>query len=129
MRGWIKDTVYHKNEKESGKLRIGGASWSINLEEIKGLPITSIEYHTSEADYKISYDDAHAKGFVRVFRGEPKLIVPLKAWNIKSKVVEQPKKEEPNHEASINYTKDKPPQMQMLMRQDNKQSRNVRRSE
>lgn len=83
MRGWITDKTYRKNEQEDGKLKIGGGSWTINLQEIYGKPINRIEYITPKAIYSIDYQEAVSVGFVRTFQGEAKLIVPIKYWQVK----------------------------------------------
>jgi len=73
--------TYLKREQESQKLRIGGGSWSINLDE---LPPTAkqIKYITEEGTYQISVDDALAHGFERMLGGERKLVVPLGKWKL-----------------------------------------------
>lgn len=89
MRGWITDNQYHKNEKESGKLRLCGDAWSINLNEVLDKGITDIVYHTNKGRYLISYADAQAHGFVREFGGEQKLVVPVRHWQFDSLVLAQ----------------------------------------
>lgn len=80
MRGTLKDGIYTKHEDEDQKLRMGGGSWSINLDELpEGTQV--IEYITPKTSYVISKGDARRHGFVRVLGGEKKLIVPLKWWN------------------------------------------------
>ena len=83
MRGWIEDKTYYKYEDEGMKLRIAKGSWSINLEEIAGKPVEKIVYQTEKAIYTIGFHKARKHGFIRNFRGETKLIVPLKYWEIK----------------------------------------------
>lgn len=79
MRGTFKDGVYTKKEDESQKLRMGGGSWSINLDE---LPVGTkiIEYITPFERYAISMEDAFKHGFTRMLGGEKKLIIPVKCW-------------------------------------------------
>lgn len=69
-----------KKEKESGKLRMEGGAWSVNLDELPN--VSSIVYITEKHKYTIAYEDAFLHGFVRVFNGEEKLIVPEKYWAI-----------------------------------------------
>lgn len=71
-----------KYEKEQDKLRIGGGSWSINLDELPDEAET-IVYVTEDYGYRISVMGAKLRGFVRVLGGEQKLVVPLKFWERK----------------------------------------------
>ena len=80
--GFIIDETYYKHEKESGKLRMCGGSWTINLKEIND-SISLVKFKTEKAVYEIQLSLAERKGFVRKFNGEPKLIVPIKYWNKK----------------------------------------------
>lgn len=82
MRGIIKDGVYRKLENEKQKLRIGGGSWTINMDEIFGRKIREIVYQTPKAIYSISLEMAIEKGFNRNLGGENKLVVPLKYWKV-----------------------------------------------
>ena len=82
MKGYVKNRVYYKYEKETGKLRMGGGSWSINLDELDLNNVDKIIYITHYAQYEITLPDAMMKGFMRKFKGENKLIVPIKNWNI-----------------------------------------------
>jgi hypothetical protein len=82
MRGTVVGRVYVKYEKESGKLRMSGGSWSINLADINGKDFDSIKYVTEKSIYEISLEDAFRSGFERVFGGENKLIVPLIKWRV-----------------------------------------------
>jgi len=82
----IKDRKYIKHEKERAKIKFC-TGWSFNLEEI---PIYSIKpqidelvYVTEKNTYRISSEDAIAKGFVRVMGGEKKLVIPCKYWSTK----------------------------------------------
>lgn len=68
-----------KKEKEKDQLRMGGGSWSINLDELPET-VLMIAYHTEDYQYLISRGDAFAHGFERTLGGERKLIVPLKHW-------------------------------------------------
>lgn len=71
-----------KNEKENSKLKIGGGSWSINLDKIDLSDINEIEYITEKFRYTISTENAIGLGFIRILGGEKKLIVPIKYWEI-----------------------------------------------
>lgn len=79
MRGVLKDGIYTKYEDDQQQLRLGGSSWSINIEE---LPIEAqlIEYITPRTSYVVSRKIAFKHGFIKVLGGEKKLIVPLKWW-------------------------------------------------
>lgn len=79
MRGTLSDDTYTKKEDESNKLRLGGGSWTINLDELPDEAQT-IRYVTSLRAYAIGRDDAFEHGFVRQLGGENKLVVPLKFW-------------------------------------------------
>lgn len=84
--GKIIGKSYIKNEDEKQKLRMGGGSWSIKLDEISD-SIENIIYITSRGKYTIDKDIAIAKGFIRSMYtdgvAENKLIVPIKHWNFK----------------------------------------------
>ena len=80
MRFSIRDSILRKYEKESSRLRIGGGSWTIRREWISDPDIEIIEYETTKAVYFISRVEAIAKGFKRTFKGEDKLVVPIKFW-------------------------------------------------
>ena len=86
MHTQMQDNILTKKEKESSKLRLCGGSWSINLSEIKELTsinkvkVELIRYVTASHTYEILYEEALAKGFIRTFQGETKLIVPIKYW-------------------------------------------------
>lgn len=82
MKGYIKDRTYYKYEKESGKLRMCEGSWSINLDQLDLNIVEKIVYITSYAKYEVELADAMMKGFMRKFKGENKLIVPMKNWTI-----------------------------------------------
>ena len=75
------DTLY-KKEKESAKLRMGGGSWSINIDKQDLAKIKTIIYQTEKHKYTISTKDAMEHGFVRILGGEKKLVVGLKYWEI-----------------------------------------------
>lgn len=79
MHGTLIDDCYTKKEDESNKLRLGGRSWSINLDELPEHAQT-ICYKTVLETYVIGRDDAFRHGFVRQLGGENKLVVPLKFW-------------------------------------------------
>lgn len=71
--------VYVKNEDEKEKLRIGGGSWTIKIDELTD-EIELIVYITDKGKYGIKRARAEEKGFVRTFNGEEKLVVPVKEW-------------------------------------------------
>lgn len=79
MRGVLKDGIYTKSEDEKQKLRMGGGSWSINLDELPA-EATVIEYVTAIDRYTITKEDALRYGFMRMLGGEKKLVVPLSRW-------------------------------------------------
>lgn len=81
MRGQITNHIYVKKEKESGKLRMCGGSWTINLQEIEGRVVDKFIYYTEKGAYSIDYYKAFSKGFIKNFRGEDKLVVPIQHWN------------------------------------------------
>lgn len=85
--GQLKGDTWVKHEKEKDILRMGGGSWTINLDE---LPIgaMNVEYWTGSDVYTISLPDAHEHGFIRVMGGERKLIVPLKHWTLREEVID-----------------------------------------
>jgi len=85
MKLQIKGDVLHKYEKESSKLRIGGGSWTINLTEIGSTYINTFIYETTKATYTISSALAVEKGWEATFKGERKLVVPIKHWEVKEK--------------------------------------------
>lgn len=84
MHGIVKDGILIKHEKEKDILRMSGGSWTINLTEINkmGYP-RGVLYITEKAKYAIDLEEAMAKGFMRTFLGEEKLVVPLKYWRVK----------------------------------------------
>ena len=82
MYGQIEDRHYRKKEDESQKLRLGGGSWTINLDELKDKEIDEITLITRFYEYNISYAKAFTNGFIRVLQGETKLVVPIKHWDI-----------------------------------------------
>ncbi len=79
MRGVYQDGIYTKHEDEQQQLRLGGGSWSINLEELPA-DAKLIEYITPSASYVVSREDALKHGFVKILGGEKKLCVPVKIW-------------------------------------------------
>jgi len=84
--GKIIGKSYVKKEDEKQKLRMGGGSWSVKLDEI-GESVENIIYVTGKGKYTIDRDVAIAKGFIRNMstKGviENKLIVPIKHWDFK----------------------------------------------
>ena len=85
MHGMVDSGIYIKKESEKDKLRMGGGSWTINLDEINNQDIQSIVYFTDETIYRISYKNAFKKGWIKSLAGELKLIVPVKHWNKEAK--------------------------------------------
>lgn len=77
--GTVEGSKLVKHEKESSKLRMGGGSWTINLDTLPE-HVTDIEYVTDKATYRISRSEAFENGFVRILAGEKKLVVPLHFW-------------------------------------------------
>ena len=84
-KSYVKDGVLYKYEKESGKLRLSGGSWTINLDIINLDEIHRFSYITGDYIYEIQKDDALSGGFFRKFRGENKLVVPISKWKKRSK--------------------------------------------
>lgn len=78
--GVIVGGVLKKSEDEKNKLRMGGGSWTINLDEINNENIQVVEYLTKKAKYIIHIDKAVECGFERMLGGERKLVVPLGYW-------------------------------------------------
>jgi len=85
MHGLIDGDMYIKKEFEKDKLRMSGGSWTINLDEINNKEIKNIVYFTERNIYRISYNKAFDKGFVKQLAGELKLIVPIKYWRKEEK--------------------------------------------
>ena len=71
-----------KKEKESAKLRMGGGSWTINLDKYDLSKYEEIQYITPKCTYRISRADAVEHGFTRYLGGENKLVVPVKHWRM-----------------------------------------------
>ena len=84
-RNYIHNNVYYKYEKESGKLRMSGGAWSINVDKLNLDEINQLVYITEGFRYTIQTADAIKNGYFRKFGGENKLIVPLKKWVKESK--------------------------------------------
>ena len=78
--------VMHKKEKENAKLRLGGGSWTINLDKLDQMKVLpdGFVYHTEKGEYSITYAEAFKRGFVKTMRGEQKLVVPLKCWKFRA---------------------------------------------
>lgn len=83
MRGVLKNGVFTKTEKESGKLRMSGGSWSINLQDLDITRTDKIVYETESATYTISTTDALKYGWQMRLGGELKLVIPIKHWERK----------------------------------------------
>lgn len=80
MRGTIDGEIYIKHEDDQQQLRLGGNSWSINLQDLPD-SATLIQYITPSMSYVITRDKAFKHGFIKVFNNEKKLIVPIKHWH------------------------------------------------
>ena len=80
MKQFIKDGVLTKYEKESSKLRMGGGSWTINLDKVSLDFLTKVVYITNRYKYSIHTVDALNKGWIKILGGENKLIIPLRHW-------------------------------------------------
>ena len=78
-RQFMQGKTFVKYEKEADKLRMGGGSWSINLDTLPA-DAEAIIYITETNKYYITLADAWTYGFSRTLGGEKKLIVPLKSW-------------------------------------------------
>lgn len=79
MKGKIVNNIYYKKEKEKDKLRMSGGSWTINIAWLDN-QVDDIVYQTESAIYKITKQEAIDHGFVREFKGELKLVVPIRHW-------------------------------------------------
>ena len=84
----------YKREDELNRLRIGGSSWTINLDEIDIVDVKEFIYSTDVAIYKITRTKALEHGFKAIFQGETKLVVPVKYWSIQRIKKDIPKKED-----------------------------------
>ncbi len=84
-RHYINGDTFVKYEKESGKLRMSGGSWTINLDKIKLESVKYIRYITERFVYQISSTYATDKGYIRNFQGENKLVVPISNWKVKER--------------------------------------------
>ena len=80
--GFIENGTYYKKEYEKMKLRMGGGSWTIPTNEIKNHDIERIRYKTEANVYEIDLEDAWCSGWEGNFKGEDKLVVPIKNWTI-----------------------------------------------
>ena len=80
MKGIITNNgEYIKHEDEKDMLRMGGGSWTINLDwASEGVKV--ITYITEKNKYQITMEDAIKYGFERTFQGERKLVVPISKW-------------------------------------------------
>lgn len=72
--------IYYKHEKESSQLRMAGGAWSINLKEVDFDKVHTIVFLTDKSRWEIPAFEAIEYGFQRNFKGEDKLVVPLKYW-------------------------------------------------
>ena len=80
MKAFIEIRVLYKKEKESGKLKMSGGSWTINMDKFDLDIVDEIHYITEQYAYTIKTNDAKWNGFVKEFQGETKLIVAIKHW-------------------------------------------------
>tara|TARA_R110002020_G_scaffold320815_1_gene536708 strand:- start:2964 stop:3227 length:264 start_codon:yes stop_codon:yes gene_type:complete len=80
MKYFIKDKTLTKYEKESGKLRMSGGCWTINLTKISLESFNKVVYITERYRYEIDKVWALENGFIKYFGGEDKLVVPIKYW-------------------------------------------------
>jgi len=78
---YITDQTLIKYEKETGKLRMNGGSWTINLDKFPLDNHNKIVYITEKYRYEIDTTQALKNGFIKNFRGENKLVVPIKYWS------------------------------------------------
>ena len=81
MQYWVDKNVFFKVEQEHNRLRMGGGSWTINL-DILPEGIEKVSYITDQAQYTIDMAWAKEKGFERTFQDERKLVVPIKNWHV-----------------------------------------------
>ena len=81
LRGQIKNKTYTKLEREKGKLRMAGGSWTINLDDVPLGEVDKIVYITESRRYEITREKAIEKGFEQKFKGESKLVVPERWWS------------------------------------------------
>lgn len=79
MHGIFRNGIYTKKEDEKQILRMGGGSWTINLDDLPA-DVQVVEYITPVTTYCIRLEDAKKFGWIRLFAGERKLVVPLKYW-------------------------------------------------
>jgi hypothetical protein len=84
----------YKKEDELNRLRIGGSSWTINLDEVDIVDVKEFVYSTDQAVYRISRARALEYGFKAMFKGETKLVVPVRYWDIQRIKKDEPKQED-----------------------------------
>ncbi len=84
---WVEDGILNKKEDEKQKLKMGGGSWTIPLNRLTE-NISAICYLTEVGKYCISKEIALSSGFVRKFKDEEKLVVPIKNWNLNKRGVQ-----------------------------------------
>ncbi len=86
-RGTVRDNVYTKIEKDSGKLRFvkPDGAWTLNLDEVDIVELREIRFMTPTKVYSISAERALEKGFNRVHGGELKLVIPVQYFEIRER--------------------------------------------
>ena len=85
MQQWVENKTLFKVEQEHNRLRMGGGSWTINLDLLPE-GVERIMYITDQAKYTIDLAWAKEKGFERMFQDETKLVVPIKNWRVRKGV-------------------------------------------
>ena len=65
---YITDQTLIKHEKETGKLRMNGGSWTVNLDKFPIVAYNNIVYITEKYKYEIETTWALKNGFIKNFR-------------------------------------------------------------
>ncbi len=86
-RGTVRDNVYTKIEKDSGKLRFvkPDGAWTLNLDEVDIVELREIRFMTPTKVYSIPTSRAISKGFNRVHDGELKLVIPVQYFEVRER--------------------------------------------